>query len=95
MPFTQSGYNATATFDTYNDIGGDQTNTTKSTTVGNITSAYISQFLPHHCVLIYVGLAGSGGNGGTGVGVGVGKIAGGAGSGGSGGSAGSVTITPS
>ncbi|PAV14610.1 hypothetical protein PNOK_0968800 [Pyrrhoderma noxium] len=36
MPFVQSGANASATFGTYNDIAGDQTNNTKSVTTGNI-----------------------------------------------------------
>ena len=52
MPFNQSGSNAQATFGTYNDVAGNQTNTSKSTTVGNITSACISQFLPQHRTLM-------------------------------------------
>ncbi|KAJ3512164.1 hypothetical protein NLJ89_g3674 [Agrocybe chaxingu] len=38
MPFNQSGSHAQANIGTYNDVAGNQTNTTKSTSVGNIAT---------------------------------------------------------
>jgi len=38
MPFNQSGSHAQANITTYNDVAGNQNNSTKSATVGNITT---------------------------------------------------------
>jgi hypothetical protein len=53
MPFNPNGPNASVKIGTYNDIAGNQTNNTKTTTTGNIASKAISPCLCH-CLLIHV-----------------------------------------
>lgn len=91
MPFVQSGANASATFGTYNDIAGDQTNNTKSVTTGNIKGTL--GFGAEKTQLTRLCVAGDGGSGGSGIGKGYGVIAGGKGTGGAGGAGGTVNIS--
>ena len=91
MPFNQSGPNASATFGTYNDIAGDQTNNSKNVTTGNIKGTL--DFEAEKRQLISLCVAGDGGSGGSGVGKGYGVIAGGMGTGGAGGAGGTVNIS--
>lgn len=47
MPFIQSGPHATAHITTYNDVAGNQINSTRNITTGNITGAIILRVCIH------------------------------------------------